>query len=147
MVEDAGDDMPLPPPARPPSRGLASVATGPASGRNNAIQVDDDGGPTFQAPDEDTIRWFGLPIRTYVQLSAMQPMFTKSCVQRLCVHLHKPAHTHILNAYHSAVMCAHCWEFERVSRMCEKGTTECVCSKSRDSNMLMFNKAHVRHPG
>ena len=51
---DADDDMPLPPPARRPSTAGASKPTA-ASGIS--IQDEDDNGPTFQAPDEDTIRY------------------------------------------------------------------------------------------
>lgn len=46
--------MPLPPPVRPASRDATAAATHAVATRDN--HDDDDDGPTFQAPDEDTIR-------------------------------------------------------------------------------------------
>ncbi|DBA84128.1 TPA: hypothetical protein ACH3X1_006604 [Trebouxia sp. C0004] len=53
--QDADDDMPLPPPARPASRPPLPPSL-PSQARAIPGAADDDDLPTFQAPDEDTIR-------------------------------------------------------------------------------------------
>lgn len=53
--QDADDDMPLPPPARPACRPPLPPSL-PSQARANPGAADDDDLPTFQAPDEDTIR-------------------------------------------------------------------------------------------
>ena len=54
--QDADDDMPLPPPARPASRPPLPPSL-PLQARARTGAADDNNMPSFQAPDEDTIRY------------------------------------------------------------------------------------------
>jgi len=54
--QDADDAMPLPPPAPPASRPPLPPSL-PSQARAKPGAADDDDLPTFQAPDEDTIRY------------------------------------------------------------------------------------------
>ncbi len=53
---DADDDMPLPPPVRPASRPPLPPSL-PSQAKARPGAADDDDLPSFQAPDEDTIRY------------------------------------------------------------------------------------------
>ena len=58
--QDADDDMPLPPPARPISKPPLPPTMFAPSQAGTRAQQDHDDTPGFEAPDEDTIRYTGL---------------------------------------------------------------------------------------